>query len=157
MLGSLYLYDRKAIFYRDHNQYHLFKEGTEYIVHSHSFKNDRSLGNTQKLKRVVNASWNLALMSMQCQEKKNPKHKKEVPFHYHTPVMIDSVSMVKIQHDMGTMSFKCSILVFSLLLINSIWFTPAILNEDFVEKWINVLKNINAVLIVVMMIQVYRL
>ena len=78
-------------------------------------------------------------------------------FHYNTPIMINSGYMVKIQHDMGTISFKCSMLVFILLLISSIWFTPAILNEDFVEKWINVLKNINAVLIVVMMIQVYRL
>ena len=69
VLGIPYLYD----FYREHNQYRLFKDGIEYIVHSHSFKNDRSLGNTQKLKRVVNASWNLALMSMQCKEKRNPK------------------------------------------------------------------------------------
>jgi hypothetical protein len=27
VLGSPYLYDRKAIFYREHNQYHLFKKG----------------------------------------------------------------------------------------------------------------------------------
>ena len=65
VLGSPYLYDRKEIFYREHNQYHLFKEGIEYIVHSHSYKNDKSLGTTQQLKRVVNASRNLALMSMQ--------------------------------------------------------------------------------------------
>ena len=26
VLGSPYLYDRRAIFYREHNQYHLFKE-----------------------------------------------------------------------------------------------------------------------------------
>ena len=47
VLGSTYLYDRKAIFYREHNWYHLFKEVIEYIIHSHSFKNDRSLGTTQ--------------------------------------------------------------------------------------------------------------
>jgi hypothetical protein len=28
VLGSPYLYDRKAIFYREQNQYHLTKEGT---------------------------------------------------------------------------------------------------------------------------------
>ena len=72
VLGSPYLYDRKEIFYQEHNQYHLFKEGIEYIVHSHSYKNDKSLGTTQQLKRVVNASQNLALMSMQVQEEKNP-------------------------------------------------------------------------------------
>ena len=95
-------------------------------------------------------------MSMQCQEKKNPKHKKEVLLHYNTPIMVDSVSMVKIQHVMGTISFKCSMLVFSLLLISNIWFVPIIWNGYFVEKGINVLNNISEVLIVVMMSQVYR-
>ena len=71
VLGSSYLYDRKEIFYQEHNQYHLFKEGIEYIVHSHSYKNDKSIGTTQQLKRVVNASRNLALMSMQVKEENN--------------------------------------------------------------------------------------
>ena len=56
VLGSPYIYDKKVIFYRENNQYHLFKEGIEYIVHSHSFKNVKSLGTTQQLKMVVNAS-----------------------------------------------------------------------------------------------------
>ena len=60
VLGIPYLYD----FYREHNQYRLFKDGIEYIVHSHSFKNYISLGTTQQLKMVVNASRNLVIMSM---------------------------------------------------------------------------------------------
>ena len=64
--------------------------------------------------------------------------------------------MVKSQHDMGTISFKCSMLVFNLLLISSIWFVSTILNEDFVEKGINVLNNVSAMLIVVMLSQMYR-
>jgi hypothetical protein len=35
VLGGPYLYDRKTIFYREHNQCHLTKEGNEYIVHAH--------------------------------------------------------------------------------------------------------------------------
>ena len=38
VLGSLYLYARKAIFYREHNQYHFFKKVIEYVVHSHHTK-----------------------------------------------------------------------------------------------------------------------
>ena len=110
----------KKKFYREHNQYHLFKEGIEYIVHSDTFKNDKSLGTTQQLKRVVNASQNLALLSMQCKEKNNTKHEKEVSFHYNAPVMFDSVSMVKNQHDMGTTSFKCSVLIFVCFVITLI-------------------------------------
>ena len=32
VLGSPYLYDQKAVFYREQNKYHLFKDGVEYIV-----------------------------------------------------------------------------------------------------------------------------
>ena len=117
VLGSPYVYDRKEIFYKEQNQYHLFKEEIKYIVHSHTFKNDislgttfkndRSLGTTQKLKRVVNASWNLALMSMQFKEENNHKHEKEVSLHHNTCIMVDSVPMIKHKHDMGTISFIC--------------------------------------------------
>ena len=70
-------------------------------MHSHSFKNNKSLGNTQQLKRVVNASRNLALMSIQCKEEKNPKHEKEMSNHYDAHVLVDSV-LDKSQHGMGT-------------------------------------------------------
>ena len=35
VLGSQYLYDRRAIFHRHENKYHLFKNGFETIVRSH--------------------------------------------------------------------------------------------------------------------------
>jgi hypothetical protein len=35
VLGSPYLYDRKSIFHRHENKYHLFKNGVEYIVRAH--------------------------------------------------------------------------------------------------------------------------
>ena len=35
VLGSPYLYDRKAIFHHHENKYHLFKDGKEYIVRAH--------------------------------------------------------------------------------------------------------------------------
>ena len=43
VLGSPYLYDRKEIFFREHNQYHLTKEGNEYVVHAHHLKANQSL------------------------------------------------------------------------------------------------------------------
>jgi hypothetical protein len=156
VLGSPYLYDQKTIFYREHNQYQLFKEGIEYIVHSHSFKNDKSLGTTQQLKTVVNASRNLALMSIQCKEEKKPKHEKEVSIHYDAPVLVDSVSMVKSQHGLGTISFTGSMFIFNLLLINNMWLGPTMLNEDVTKNVINVLNNVSAVLIVVLLRKMYR-
>ena len=35
VLGSPYLYDRKAIFHCHENKYHLFKDGKEFIVRVH--------------------------------------------------------------------------------------------------------------------------
>ena len=93
---------------------------------------------------------------MQFKEEKKPKHEKEVSLHHNEPIMVDSVSMVKHNHDMGTISFICSILIFIFLLFNSIWLVLTILNEDLVEKGINILNNVSAVLIVIMMIQMYR-
>jgi hypothetical protein len=55
VLGNPYLYDRKAIFYREHNQYHLTKEGNEYDVHSHHIKENQSLLIMEQLKKATYA------------------------------------------------------------------------------------------------------
>ena len=125
-------------------------------MHSHSFKNYISLGTTQQLKRVVNASQNLALMYMKFKEENNPKHEKEVSLHHNTPIVVDSVPMVKHKHDVGTISFICSILIFIFLMINSLWFVLTIWNVNLVENGINVLNNVNAMLIVIMTSQIFR-
>ena len=51
VLGSPYLYDRKSIFYMEHNQYHLIKEGNEYVVHAHHIKENQSLQTMEKLRK----------------------------------------------------------------------------------------------------------
>jgi len=61
-LGNLYLYDRKAIFHRHENKYHLFKDGVEYIVRAHRKKLNLSLVNAGKMKRLVNSSNNFLLV-----------------------------------------------------------------------------------------------
>ena len=38
VLSSPYLYDRNTIFYKEKNQYHFFKDGIEYVIHSHRNK-----------------------------------------------------------------------------------------------------------------------
>ena len=43
VLGSPYVYDRKVIFFREQNRYHLFKKGIEYTVYFHPIKEDNSL------------------------------------------------------------------------------------------------------------------
>jgi hypothetical protein len=62
VLGSPYLYDRKAIFHHHVNKYHLFKNGVEYIVRDHTKKMNLSLVNAGQMKRLVNASNNFVLL-----------------------------------------------------------------------------------------------
>jgi hypothetical protein len=62
VLGSPYLYDRKAIFHHHENTYCLFKDGVEYIVRSHTKNMNLSLINAGQMKRLVNASKNFVLL-----------------------------------------------------------------------------------------------
>ena len=67
VLGIPYLYDRKVIFHRHENKYHLFKYGKEYIVRSRRKKKNIAIVNDRKVKRLVNSSKNLVLLMI------NPK------------------------------------------------------------------------------------
>ena len=62
VLGSPYLYDRQAIFYRGENKYHLFKDKIEYIVRAHKIKTNMALANAGQMKRLVNSSKNFVFM-----------------------------------------------------------------------------------------------
>jgi hypothetical protein len=56
VLGSPYIFERKDIFYRKENKYHIFKEGVEFIVIAHHIKTNVSLVSTRKMKRLMNTS-----------------------------------------------------------------------------------------------------
>jgi hypothetical protein len=62
VLGSPYLYDRRAIFHCHENTYHLFKNGFEYIVRAHAKKINLSLVNVGQMKRLINTSKNFVLL-----------------------------------------------------------------------------------------------
>jgi ribulose bisphosphate carboxylase small subunit len=86
VLGSPYLFDRKVIFYREENKYHLFKDGVEYIVRAHRIKTNVSLVSTGKMKRLVSASKYFVLMIVKQKEEDitdalsgcDPDHKQEL-------------------------------------------------------------------------------
>ena len=62
VLGSPYLFDRKAIFHRHENKYHLFKDGKEFIVRAHRKKTNIAMVNAGQVKRLVNSSKNFVLL-----------------------------------------------------------------------------------------------
>ena len=71
VLGSPYLYDRKAVFYREQNKYHLVKDVVEYIFHAHHMKKNLALVTTSQMKMLVNASRKFALMAVKCDSHKD--------------------------------------------------------------------------------------
>eukprot|EP00253_Pinus_taeda_P013823 PITA_13823 len=62
LLGSPYLYDRKAVFFRHENKYHITKGGVEYTVQTHQNKINSSLVSGGKMKILVNSSKTCMLM-----------------------------------------------------------------------------------------------
>ena len=68
VLGSPYLYERRVVFHRHDNKYHLFKNGVEYIVRAHNKKLNLSLVNYRQMKRLVNASKKFVLLMIKPKE-----------------------------------------------------------------------------------------
>jgi hypothetical protein len=62
VLGSPYLYDRKAIFFRHENKYHLTKCGVEYIVRGHIMRVNTTLVSEGKMKRLITTNKRYVLM-----------------------------------------------------------------------------------------------
>jgi hypothetical protein len=55
VLCSPYLYDRKTIFYREKNQYHLTKAGQEYVVNAHHLMENNSIQTMEQLRNETQA------------------------------------------------------------------------------------------------------
>ena len=71
VLGSPYLYDKKAIFHRHEKKYHLFKDGKEYIVRTHRKKTNIAMVNARQVKRLVNSSKNFLLLMIKPKDNVN--------------------------------------------------------------------------------------
>jgi hypothetical protein len=86
VLGSPYLYDRKAVFFPHENKYHLTKRGVEYIVRAHNMRVHTTLVSVGKMKRLITTNKRYVLMVVK--EKYvgtsdtfqgcDPSHKKEL-------------------------------------------------------------------------------
>ena len=62
VLGSPYLYDRKAIFSCHENKCQITKHGIEYTVSAHQTKINSSLVSSRQMKRLVNSNKGCMLM-----------------------------------------------------------------------------------------------
>jgi hypothetical protein len=86
VLENPYLYDRKAVFFRHENKYHLTKGGVEYIVRSHNMRVNTTLVSAGKMKRLINTNKRYVLMVVRKKDVEtsddfqgcDPFHKKEL-------------------------------------------------------------------------------
>ena len=67
LLGIPYLYDNKAVFYREENKYQLFKHGEKIIIRAHRIKTNLSRVSTGHMKKLVRTNNKFILMMV------NPK------------------------------------------------------------------------------------
>lgn len=142
VLGSPYLYDRKAIFYREHNKYHLFKNGIQYIIRAHHMKNGGSIVNIGHLKMIVNASNKLTLMFVAASEDQVQAESSL------QPVMVkedlkgsfsNNVSIREVQNvDTLSISSVISILLLLLLVVDAMWVMDVIVETGgFMVNYVN--------------------
>ena len=69
VLGSPYLYDRDAVFYRREHKYHLKKDGVEFIVRAHQSKNHLNLIVANQMKRLIISNKRFVIMCVKEQHK----------------------------------------------------------------------------------------
>ena len=72
VLGSHYLYDRDAVFYRREHKYHLKKDGVEFIVRAHQNKNHLNSVHVNQMKRLISSNKRFLIMCMKGQH--NNRH-----------------------------------------------------------------------------------
>jgi hypothetical protein len=86
VLESLYLYDRKEVFFRHEKKYHLTKGGVEYIFRSHNMRVNTTLVHAGKMKRLITTNKRYVLMVVKEKDVGtsdafqvcDPSHKKEL-------------------------------------------------------------------------------
>jgi hypothetical protein len=86
-----YLFEIKVVFYREENKYHLPKDGVEYIVRAHLFKNNVSLVRKGKMKRLMNASKYFVIMIVK-QKGEYIKHSLEGSYPNNKQELINIIS-----------------------------------------------------------------
>jgi hypothetical protein len=137
-----YMYVRKAIFYRGHNKYHLFKDGIEFIVRAHHMKTNLKVVSMGHM--IVNDSIQDPNIQPTVERKTDP--------------LVDVVPVKKGIYIDNSFSFASiySVLFFSLLLINELWLATITMNVKVCEfkGMVKLVRNIVSFFIMVVMSQV---
>jgi hypothetical protein len=111
----------KAIFYREHNQYHLTKEGNESVVHAHHIKTNQSLQTMEQLRKSTYAR-NTPIIVPSKEVDLKHEHEMVVEWKFnHTLLQNKVMSCKPIKH---ISSFAVIFLMLSLLMFST-WMVVA--------------------------------
>jgi hypothetical protein len=152
VLGSPYLYDRNAIFYRTKNQYKLTKAGQVYVVHAHHVKETKVIQTMEQLKKAVQASKKPIIVS---NEVIDLKKEQEMIVEWKINHNLLQDKLISCKYYKYISSFAVIFLILSLVMLST-WMIVASVKCDRVQMANNMLSVVMIVLQLILMRQVYR-
>jgi hypothetical protein len=147
VLGSPYLYDRKKILYREHNQYHLIKADKEYLVHAHHLRENKSLQTMEQLRKATQARNTPIIVSNQVIDLKQ-EHEMIVEWKINHTLLQDKTMSCKYYKHIS--SFAVIFLMLSLVMLST-WMIVASVRCDRVQVDNKMLSVIMVVLQLILM------
>jgi hypothetical protein len=151
VLGSPYLYDRKEIFYMEHNQYHLTKRGTKYVVHAHYIKENQSLLTMEQLKKATYASNTPIIVPSKAIDLKH-EHEMVVGWEFNHTLFQDKLMLCKHIKHIG--SFSVIFLMLSLLMFST-WMVVDSVRCERAQMANNILSIFMVIMKLIMMRQMH--
>jgi hypothetical protein len=152
VLGNPYLYERKSIFYRKQNQYHLIKEGNEYVVHAYHLKENQYLQTMEQLRKEAYASNTSIIVPNQAIDLKH-EHEMVVEWNLNHTLLQDKLMSCKYYKHIS--SFAFIFLLLSLLMFST-WMVVASVRCERVQVANNMMSIVMVVLQLILMRQVHR-
>jgi hypothetical protein len=147
VLGSPYLYDHKTIFYREHNQYHLTKEGNEYVVHAHHIKTNQSLLTMEQLKKAYYSRNTTIIVSSKVVDLKH-EHEMVVEWKFNHTLLQDKLMSCNPVKHIG--SFSVIFLMLSLLMFST-WMVVDSVRCEHVQMDNNIISVVMVSMQLIMM------
>jgi hypothetical protein len=144
ILGSPYLFDRKAIFYRTKNQYQFTKAGHDYVVHAHRVKANKTLQTREQLTNVVVSNEVIDL-----------KQEQDMVVEWKINHRLLQDKLMSCRYLKYISSFAVVFLILSLAMFST-WMIVASVRCDRVAMANNILSVVMIVLQMIVMRQVHR-
>jgi hypothetical protein len=152
ILGSPYLFDRKAIFYRTKNQYQFTKVGHDYVVHAHRVKVNKKLQTMEQLTNAVQACNKPIIVS---NEVIDLKQEQDMVFEWKINHKLLQDKLMSCRYFKYISSFVVIFLMLSLAMFST-WMIVASVRCNRVQMDNNILSVVMFVLQLILMRQVHR-